>query len=380
MKENTYLNYQEIILIDKSYLTSLIKDINAATTSIDIECYIFSNDNVGRQVTNALCQAASRGVKIRVLVDGIGTPYWNFENEMEHAGIETRVYHPIPWMIRKWNDYAHPKASIISNFFHSLANLNTRNHRKTCIIDKRVAYIGSANITDDMIDTNSKPIHWRDTSVKFSDIPTYDIQYAFDRAWGSVSLRNRVKNAFSPINPEPLFRLNYSRRRRRKLYKSTLTQLSTAKNRIWITNAYFLPENRLLNALIRASQKGVNIGIILPEKSDVMISSLASKTFYSLLLKNDISIYEYSPGALHAKVLIIDDWYCVGSSNFNTRSIRHDLEVDAIIRTDNAKKILDQQFKIDISHSKKIKLDDLKKQPIFQYIFGYLILIIRYWL
>ncbi|OGT41680.1 MAG: hypothetical protein A3F42_02980 [Gammaproteobacteria bacterium RIFCSPHIGHO2_12_FULL_37_34] len=373
---------QETILINEFYIPSFIADIQTAKETIDIETYIFENDNIGQEVTHALCHAAHHGVRVRILVDGIGTP--NLGNkittQLETAGIAIRVFHPLPWLIWQWWQTRNPSSSVISHILQLFSVVNSRNHSKISIIDQHIVYVGSANITAKNLTKKNGGENWRDTTVRLTGIKTEELQYAFERNWGGVPIQKRLRFAFRSIDPNPVFRLNYSWRNRRALYITLLRRMLHCKERIWITNAYFVPDDVLLKKLLRVAKKGVDVRIMLPYQSDVFIVSLASYTFYSILLKHGVAIYEYLPSMLHAKTLILDDWYCVGSSNLNSRSLRHDLEVDVCIQTLKAKRALEQQFVNDLEQSQKININDLKKKPWYKMIVGRLLLFIRYWM
>jgi cardiolipin synthase len=374
----TELLHQETILIDDAYLASLLIDIKEAKNSISLETYIFANDAGGQLVAEALCEAARRGVKVRVLVDGFGTQTWGNQltRQLEEAGVQTRVFHPLPWVVWQWGRSAHTPHHFIDKLIYLSSKINSRDHRKISIFDNRIAYVGSANITMHILKNNDT---WRETSVRLVDVNLTELQYAFEKAWLHLPLRKRILR-YSFHYRESIFRLNDSWRRRRRFYKSLIWQLSSSQKRIWVTNSYFLPNTLLLKKLLQASKRGVDVRILLPHKSDVFISSLAAMTFYSILLKNGVLIYEYLPCMLHAKVLIIDDLYSVGSSNLNYRSLRHDLEVNVILSSSVAKRALDTQYLIDISQSRTIDWQSLKKQKWYQKLIGRLILFGRYWI
>src|SRR3990167_10903 len=168
MANKSIPNYQEKILIDKLYIDTLIADIQNAKRTIDIETYIFGNDTIGAQVSKALCEAAQRGVRIRILVDGIGTPTWGgaFTQALENAGIATRVFHPLPWLIWQWWKVRNPSSSIISNLLELFSVINSRNHSKICIIDRHIVYVGSANITNKNLSQEEGGENWHDTTVR----------------------------------------------------------------------------------------------------------------------------------------------------------------------------------------------------------------------
>ncbi len=307
------------------------------------------------------------------MVDGVGTQDWGHELtvKMEEHGIFTKVFHPLPWATSHWNKTQH-------SFLDLLSRINTRNHRKLCMIDNHIVYIGSANITYHLIPSDDdKSALWRDTSVKIIGADITPLQYAFDKAWSGFAFKKYIAGAFDKINPESVFRLNYSWRLRRSNYRDLISKLAHSKMRIWIENPYFVPRSKLLRKLIQARTRGVDVSIILPEKSDVWITSLASRTFYYTLIKKDVAIYNYKPRILHAKILMIDEWYQLGSSNMNHRSIKHDLEIDVILQTSEAKQELEQQFMEDLKNSKRITSAELKKQSYSVYILGWIILFIK---
>lgn len=369
------INY-ETILIDGDYYQALLADIRNANTSIDIESYIFNDDTTGNKIGDALVNASIRGVKIRVLVDGVGSLFWGgrVATKLEKAGIPTRVYHPFPW---HWHR-THPFPGKLAKFIYLLSKINARNHRKITLIDKKIVYIGSANIADCHCNKEEGGDSWHDITVRITHVDTTNLAYAFNRAWGQLSLKERIQKPTRQA--DPIFRLNYGLRQRRLLYKFLLLRIAQCTKRIWVINSYFVPDNILLAKLVKAAKKGVDVKILLPHKSDVFVMSLVATTFYTQLLNSGATIFEYLPSILHAKVLILDDWYCVGSSNLNYRSLRHDLEVDVNIRTSEAQKTLEQQFLSDLKKARQIKLEDLRKQSLFKRLVGRLLLYIRHWL
>jgi len=370
----------EKVLLDDAYYESLITDIKRATRSIELESYIFADDEIGREIASVLSAAARRGVRVRILVDGMGTPSWGGElrQGMEKACVQTRVYHPLPWTI-KHLIYTRPKTPMRLKLMHLFNVINKRNHRKMCMIDDKAAYIGSANISNVHLRKEKGGGGWRDTTIKIEGVDTRQLKFAFEKAWNHFPIYERAKKTFEKVPKNPRFRLNYLRRQRRILYKDMLNRIFESRKRVWITNAYFIPDAILLKNLIDASERGVDVKIILPEKSDVIIYPLISRYFYSKLLKAGIAIYEYKENMLHAKIIMIDDWYLVGSSNLNYRSSRHDLELDVRISTAEAKEKLEKQFEIDLRQSRKIALEYIRKIPWYKKFTAWLALNLQYW-
>ncbi|MFV9988692.1 MAG: phosphatidylserine/phosphatidylglycerophosphate/cardiolipin synthase family protein [Coxiella endosymbiont of Dermacentor nuttalli] len=374
---------EETIFIDgQKHFDSLLSDIAKAKHSIDLETYLFHNDTLGKWVAFKLTEAAKRGVKVRVMVDGAGSPFWstNFARFLEEAGVKTKVFHPFPWQLWDWSRSIVKLPSLIK-WIYLILKINFRNHRKVCIIDKEIAYIGSLNISKYHLSLKEGGDGWRDTSVRLTGIDLKELIKAFDVAWYHCTIKERLREIFNQIRKDPLIRLNYTRQRRRILYKNLLRKMANCTHRIWITNAYFVPDNFLLKKLKEAAHSGIDVRILLPQKSDVVMMPWASSTFYYSLLKAGVRIFEYLPSMLHAKSLIIDDWMIIGSSNLNHRSLIHDLEADIHINSKEAKKILERQFLEDLKNSHEVSLDSWQTlRPRSQRLIGRLLLYIKYWI
>lgn len=372
-------HHEQIYFNGTTYFNALLLDIENAINSIDLETYIFHHDEFSKKILNALIKAAERGVKVRLLVDGAGTPSWgnSLVRKLEKAGGETRIFHPFPW--RLWHlSRSHVRFFSILKAIYLLLKINSRNHRKTCNIDRKIAYIGSFNIDICHLTKDCSGKDWRDTGIRLENIELAPLELAFNASWNHIKIHERIRQIFQHVNTDPIIRLNNSRHRRRILYKNLLRRLRNSKQRIWITNAYFVPDNCLLKALTDAAKRGLDVRILLPLKSDVLFMPWTSATFYANLLKVGVRIFEYVPSMLHAKTLILDDWYLIGSSNLNHRSLLHDLEIDVNIHKSESKNLLEQQFLEDLKSSKEIRIEHLHKRRIYQRIIGRVLLYVKY--
>jgi len=337
---------------------------------------------LGKRVIEALSAAARRGVLVRVMVDGAGTPWWStqFARALEKAGATTKVFHPFPWQLWNWSR-SRIKASILTNWIHLLFKINSRDHRKVCLIDGKIAYVGSMNISKCHLSLAMGGDNWRDTGLRLEGTDLTDLYRAFDSAWDHLPITERVREAFRQVRRNPTIRSNHSRHRRRILYKNLLRKMSICRHHIWITNAYFVPDNFLLKRLLEAARSGVDVRILLPRKSDVTIMPWASTAFYFNLLKAGVRIFEYLPGILHAKILLLDDWALIGSSNLNHRSLLHDLEVDILLSDPQSIQALEQQFLVDLQNSREISLARWHiLRPRHQRWLGRLLLYVKYWI
>lgn len=372
---------EEKILIDEEFFSTLIATIEATKESLDLETYIFEDDVVGRKVAAVLAAAAQRGVKVRVLVDGVGSIYWGGEltQIMEENGVETRIYHPLPWLIKQYRLSSGKKSSFLSKLEHFIFKMNRRTHRKLAIFDNNTVIIGSANVKECFVTGSGERIGLRDASVKITNVDTQLLQYAFDKAWGQFSIYPKLNRLFYK-DKNPQFRLNFTWRLRFRLYRGLLYRIKTAKQRIWIANAYFVANNFLLKRLIKAAKRGVDVQIILPGQYEMSYFSLLTRSFYTMLLEAGVKIYEYKKCILHEKIIIIDDWYCIGSSNLNYRSFIHDLEVDVNLRTPEGQSQLEEHFILEKQHSKQVQPQDVKKMSYLTYLTGRVLLLLKYWM
>lgn len=322
-----------------SYFEDLIQALEKSRRTITYETYIFEPGRLSDRIIQTMKKAQSRGVNVRLLIDAFGSPRFSTEE------IPMKRYHAL----LKW--------------------LNKRNHRKVCIIDEEIAFLGGMNVADDHM-------NWRDTGVQLKGQPIEVLTQAFDRSW-KRDVKSRLFT--SPLRSS-LIRLNNSRIERTRLYIDLLRKIRYAKNRVWLTTAYFVPTRSLVRALRRAARTGTDIRIIAPGISDIPFIRWVSFAFYRKLLKAGVRIFEYQPKILHAKTMIIDEWCCVGSTNLNHRSLLHDQEVDAILTREESRQSLKEQFEMDLSQSKEILLEDLKKNPWWERFLGRLLLGFRSWI
>lgn len=358
------------------YFDGLLEDIEAATSRIDLETYIFRIDRVGRRFVRALIRAAERGVRVRLMVDGVGLPFTsqNLPQMFDGSAVQIRIYHPIPWFFWHWK-YTSQDRPLLRKLIDWLINLNHRNHRKTCVIDNKIAWVGSFNICDCHLPVALGGEGWRDSAVKLLGVDIYPLTRAFEKAWHA----HRLMPPFPPWRDFP-FRLNYTRYRRRLLLRDLIRRIERAQKRLWITNAYFVPDRLLLRKLAQAAHRGIDVRILLPERSDVFFMPWTSSVFYRQLLLTGVRIYEYQPAILHAKTIIIDDWMTVGSSNLNYRSLLHDLEVDVVLQQSSSKQNLASQFLADIKNAREISLASYPPRPWWQRWIAMLVLILERWL
>jgi cardiolipin synthase A/B len=328
---------------DGSYFDALIEAIDDSRFELWLETYIFHKDATGQRVADALARAASRGVQVRLTVDGVGTPRIDdeWQKSFDHSGVVWRIFLPMGRL-----------GLLIPSRWRRL-------HRKLCVIDRQVVFCGGINILDDHLDPHhgqlSSPrldyavrvtgplveeVHesmarfWlrqelaRD--MRLSEFPAAwrELRDSWRRAlgqWGGAGPAPAVPAAPAQAR-EPGARavllLRDNLRNRRRIERSYLQAIGSARSEVIIANAYFLPGARLRRSLVQAARRGVRVRLLLQGRYEYFLQYHASRPVYGALLGAGVEIHEYSASFLHAKVAVVDGtWATVGSSNLDPLSL-----------------------------------------------------------
>ena len=373
---------EEVFFSGDAYYAALLYDIELARRSVRIEVYILQIDRVGKRLLAALERAVERGVRVRLLIDGVGSYAWTWEELeiMRTRGVTVRVYHPLPWQThRAWF-----LALLSRRWFHTFQGwVNRRNHRKTILIDDNVAYVGGMNFCESQSVEFLGSAAWRDTMVRLEGGGVYTLRQAFELAWQTARRHKfwrRIRRRVKKIAGFALVRLNYSRDARWRFERELLRRIERARRRIWIPTPYLVPPPRIFRALRVAAWMGADVRILVPEKCDVRFMKFVGETYYSGLISAGVRIFEYRPAILHAKTTLIDDWITVGSANFNHRSFLHDLEVEVRLTNPSAILALERQFLSDIHESREVLPWGWRRRMFIWRITERIMLRFRYWI
>jgi len=303
----------------KDYFSRLEQIISGTKTEIHIQTYIFSYDTIGKKIISALKEAASRNVKIYILLDGFGS--FSFPNEviieLKKLGIEIRFFSPF----------------FSANSFY----IGRRLHHKVVVADKKITLIGGINIAD-KYNGNGKLDPWLDYAIQVTD---EKIGEQLSKLCLDIYLKkrrvNRQKIASAVYsNSEQTVQIlqNDWLKRKNEIYRAYLKSIGTAKKDIVIIASYFLPGRKLVATLKKASLKNVKIKLILSGISDVPIARRASRHLYTKLLRHNIELYEWKSSILHAKAAVIDNsWTTIGSFNLNNLSSFASIEMNVEIKS-----------------------------------------------
>jgi cardiolipin synthase A/B len=360
-------NKVELLVDGKTTYAAMFEAIENAKDHINMETYIFEDDEVGQHFADLLIAKQRSGVQVNLIYDSVGTFYTPkaFFTPLIESGANVLEFNPInPLVARKgWQ-------------------FNRRDHRKLLIVDGQIAFVGGINISSVYSSgsfgsgarkkpqraTDKQP--WRDTHLRMSGPVVGEFQKMFMATWNaqkgkalvtknyfpaSSNQGNEVVRALGSTPEEPYC----------QIYVTLLSAINSAETQISLTNAYFVPDPQLLAALKEAAQRGVDVRLLLPEKTDSIMVFNASRSFYDELLSANIKIYERQDALLHAKTVLIDGvWSTIGSTNLDWRSFTNNQEINAVVLGQDFGAQMQAMYERDLESSKQITLEDWRKRSI----------------
>lgn len=350
-KNNDSSKSIELVHSGEDYFFRLQRIISSAKSEIHLQTYIFDNDSTGIKIANALKEAASRNVKVYVLLDSYGSSSLSskFIKDLILCGINIRFFSPF--------------------FSSNNLYLGRRLHHKIVVVDGHIILIGGINISDKYHGTPSKEA-WLDYAVQVENKP---IAESVEQLCKNIYLkkkrtqRKNINFHFHSVEDGSVRIIqNDWLKRKNEIESSYIRSIREAKKEVIIVGSYFLPGRRLTNALKDTSRKGVKIKLILAGISDVPIIRRATCYLYSSLLKVNIELYEWNRSVLHGKAALIDNsWVTIGSFNLNHLSSYGSIEMNVVI---NSEKFADH-FKLNLENiiheSENMTVEQLKIQSRF---------------
>jgi cardiolipin synthase len=315
---------------------AFIEAVDRAQHEVLLETYIFDFAGGAAQVADALARAAQRGVRVCVVVDGVGTgalpPEW--AQRFEQSGVQCRVYSPLAgvgfWLPSRWR----------------------RLHRKLCVVDQTVAFCGGINILDDFIDPNvpgGLQLPRLDYAVSLRGPLVSKVHDTMTQLWSRIeavrelrsqdiagaleALRSVDQGLDLPTRGTVQLVLRDNVRHRSQIERAYRKAIGSARHEVLVANAYFFPGLRLRRALVLAARRGVRVRLLLQGKYEYFLPYRASRQLYGKLLAAGVEIYEYHDSVLHAKVAVVDGhWATVGSSNLDPFSLLLAREANVVVR------------------------------------------------
>jgi cardiolipin synthase A/B len=333
---------------------AMYRDCAQATTSIELEQYILENDSLGRRFLELFIRKAKEGVRVFVICDKFGSFRLHrsplIRKLRSHGGFFS-FYNPITlWdLFLPWRWFP-------------------RTHTKTLLIDSKIAYAGGVCMAERMHG-------WRDTQLRIEGPVTAEVRRAFDDIKRRRFARRLQKREWTapPIAANAAFRylLNQPRLARHSVYEALIDAVSRAEHYIYITTAFFIPNERFLRLLDAACRRGVQVMVMVPERSDVQLADWVSLSYLGRLLSMGVRVFIYQEGILHSKTAVIDDcWATVGSTNFDVISFFHNREANIVVTDPAAIADLKAHFLRDMHYSRELTWEGWRKIALWKKLTG----------
>jgi cardiolipin synthase len=340
----------------KAAFQQLEEAIENAQDSIHMQYYIFRRDATGKRIRDLLIKAAKRGVEVRLLVDGVGS--WSlgdlFTIPFKEARAKFARYLPVTFLGRPWH-------------------WNLRNHRKITIVDGTTGYIGSLNIGNEYRERTGKTTDFYDYQVKCEGPVVQQLQETFAGDWFFATGENLLQERYFPVPvrqgtvPAQIV-AGGPDQAQFTLHAMICAAIQAARRSVKIMTPYLIPDQSLLTALHTGALRGVRVELLLPRHMHTFHEQgvrTAGRSYYDELLSCGIHLYEYLPGFLHRKSIIIDStWASVGTANMDIRSFRLNFEVNLNLYSPEITSVLEKNFEETKKECEEIRLEEFRKRPL----------------
>ena len=358
MDYSPYRNDNEVCMYSdgKEFFEALLKSLNKAKKSINIEFYIFKNDDIGTKILDILEEKAKNGVEVRLLYDSVGSRLLNRDvlKKLRAVGGKTGEFFP------SWLKFIN-------------LNMNFRNHRKIVVIDNKVGFVGGFNVGDEYLGKDKKFGYWRDTHIKFKGSAVKDLNLRFLADWRYATKEEVDLSHVLEISDENIGEPNIGMQivssgpnlnDRYEIKLAYLKMIQRAKKYLYIQSPYLIIDKSIADSLKLASASGVDVRIMIPGKGDHPFVYWANLVYAGELLEYGVKIYHYDKNAfLHAKTIVIDDEICsIGTANMDTRSFELNFEVNAFIYSETISKQQKGEFEKDIFKCEELTLEKYKNR------------------
>ncbi len=323
------------------FYNSMLKDILNAKRKVYLETYIYNDDYIGKLFREALYKKVKEGVRVKILVDAWGSSAKkDFFKKIVNSGGRVRFFREFKYVVRVFTKN------------------HERNHRKLLIVDDKIVYLGSANIT-------AKCLDWRELVLRINGSSARAFRSSFLRSWRSAGKITRRKIKYY-LNKGFEIVEDFPHNIERAAEKKYIHLIKRAKKNIFIETPFFIPSKKIRRALQRAVRRKVKVDIILPYISDVRVVDIARNAYLGDLHNKGINIHYYKKSKLHSKLMIVDDsFFILGSSNLDYRSFIHQYDINL---TGNDKKLigeLKKYFLESLKHSEPFSYDEWKRRSSF---------------
>jgi cardiolipin synthase len=329
-----------------SAFAAMYEAVRQARHHVHAEFYIVEPDAAGREFIALLADKAKAGVEVRLLYDAVGSYRLGGRalSPLRKAGGKIAAFLPVSILRRR-------------------LQINLRNHRKILVTDGRVAFTGGMNIGDDYVNKGKQFDHWRDTHLRVEGPASKALQRVFAEDWDFAAHEHLKGPSYFPtIRPMgnvPVQVVQSGPDQELKSIREVyFAAILRARQRVWIASPYFVPDPGLRDALCLAGRTGLDVRLLTVFKPDHVIPYLAARYYYGDALEAGVKVYEYTPGMMHSKLLLVDGaWASVGSANLDNRSLHLNFEANCLFYSPPAVAELERQYKQDLEVS--VRLDPL---------------------
>jgi phosphatidylserine/phosphatidylglycerophosphate/cardiolipin synthase-like enzyme len=333
-------NEVQLLREGEQFFARMLGAIEAARQYVLLEMYLLESGIIASRFIETLAHSAARGVHVAAIFDGYGSLglLAGDRARLLNAGVKLQIYNGLHW--RKW----------LRNFM--------RDHRKLLLVDGEIAFVGGAGLADAFAVARARGTPWREIMLEVRGPAVGDWQAAFLQTWN----RNADDLAL-PMPPDRLARAHgvpgrvvlSAGWRRSPLANEVVARIRTARRRVWIMSAYFVPSRRFRKAMRQAARRGVDVRLLVPGAlTDHPWVRHAARRFYGRMLRMGVRIFEYQPHMLHGKMTLCDDWASIGSSNLDRWSFKWNLEANQEIDAAPFAELLANSFEDDLGRSKEL--------------------------
>ena len=345
-------NKVEILQNGDEFFPVMLREIKNAKSTITFAQYLFKDGQLANELMHSFAERCRAGVQGLLLLDSHGSSEVSdgLVSLVTSAGCKLEFFRRVraPQVILPWK----------------LLQYNYRNHRRILVIDGRIGFTGGYGIADDWLGDGRTEKHWRETNLRIEGPAVKFLQAGFAESWLEATgdliggdgffpqLEARGKMPAQVVKSSPVGGSFQN-------YLLYLLSINSAQKSILITNPYFIPDERMIQALLQAVGRGVKVTVLVPGKIDHKITYRASRKYYGEMLLGGITIHEYMPALLHSKTMVIDGiWATVGSTNFDNRSFALNEELNLTLYDRSLAAVLERDFWLDVKHARKITYEE----------------------
>ena len=335
-------NRVELLLNGDQIFPAQVEAIRSARRTITYAQYFYEDGRPAEQIVEAISERCRAGIRARVLLDAFGTLKMpaSLIQDLQTAGCYVAIFRPIsPW---------------------TMDSANNRNHRRILVVDGRTGFTGGSGASSKWMGDGRQKGQWRETDVRLEGPAVNDLQGAFAENW--LEATGEMLGGDGYFGPQPARGSVVAQVVRSSpasgsvaMYNMYVLAISSARRSIFLTNPYFLPDDRMTRSLIDAKKRGVRVVLLLPGAIDNNIVRQASRAGFGRLFDAEVEIYEYRSGLLHAKTMVVDGrWATVGSANVDNRSFALNEELNVALYDGAMAARLEKVFADDLKHSRRL--------------------------